>query len=229
MTERTHADLMALIQGLCGVNFATIELPRINALINRRATKAYRASNHWPRFLHVGEERAVTLSVIPFAEGVLDRIEVFLRIHKTLPFYSNTAQEFTFHVTSAGATLIAGALNPSSAFVTYKKAFTPTYTTSSIDIPSEWFDYLAHGTYADFLRSEGQQEKSALADAEAADILTDELLNIDQAGTTQVVATRFRTHLNTDSRSVNGGGGSAAPGLTADAPDLDAIFEEGLS
>lgn len=200
MTSRTHADLISLVQGLCGVTFASIELPRINALINRRASKAYRASNYWQRFLHVGEERTVTSDVIGYTEGVLDDIGVFLRIHRTAPFASASAQEFLFMVTSAGATLVAGSLAPTSAFVTYKEAFTPAYTAASEDIPGEWFDYLAHGTYADFLRSEGQQEKAVIADAEAADLLTDELLLIDEQGTTHLIANRVSTNMNMQTR-----------------------------
>ena len=200
MTSRTYADLLSLTEGLCGVTFASIELPRIVSLMNRRAAKAYRASNHWPRFLRIGEERAVSGSVIPFTESTLDDIGVFLRIHRTEPFSSASAQEFSYMVTSAGAKIVDGSLSPTSAFVTYKKAFTPSYSSTSTDIPGEWFDYIAYGTYADFLRSEGQQEKAALADSEATDILTDELLLIDEQGTMQIVANRVSTNLNMQTR-----------------------------
>ena len=200
MTSRTHADLISLVQGLCGVTFAAIELPRINALINRRASKAYRASNYWPRFLHIGEERTVSSDVIAYTEATLDDIGVFLRIHRTAPFASASAQEFSYMVTSDGAKLVAGSLAPTSAFVTYKEAFTPAYTSVSTDIPGEWFDYLGHGTYADFLRSEGQQEKAVIADAEAADLLTDELLLIDEQGTTHLVGNRVSTNMNMQTR-----------------------------
>ena len=200
MTSRTHADLISLIQGLCGVTFATIELPRINALINRRASKAYRASNYWPRFLHIGEERTVTSDVIGYTQAALDEIGVFLRIHRTAPFASASAQEYSYTVTAAGAKLVAGSLAPTSAFVTYKEAYTPTYGLASQDIPGEWFDYLAHGTYADFLRSEGQQEKAVIADVEAADLLTDELLLIDEQGTAHIVGNRVSTNLNMQTR-----------------------------
>ncbi len=183
METRTYADLYETIEALCGVSFAAVEQPRIRALVNRRATKAFRATNFWPRFLTIGEERAATLSVIPYEEAALDSIDTFLRIHKTAPFVSASAQDFLFHVGFTGATLVCGDLDPASAFVTYKSQHTDTYGTASADsavVPKEWFDYLAHGTYADFLRSEGQQEKAALADAEAADLLTDELLRVDE-------------------------------------------------
>ena len=55
-----------------------------------------------------------------------------------------------------------------------------TNSTDTTTVPKEWFDYLAHGTYADFLRSEGQQEKAAMADAESADLLNDELLRVSE-------------------------------------------------
>jgi hypothetical protein len=57
MKTRTYDELIELISALCGVAFATIELPRIRALINRRAKKAYRATNYWTRFLKIGEGR----------------------------------------------------------------------------------------------------------------------------------------------------------------------------
>ena len=203
METRTYTDLWQLIEGLCGVSFATIEQARIKALLNRRATRAYRASNYWPRHLVIGEERAVSSDVIPFSETGLDTIDTFLRIHKTEPYVSASAQDYTFMVTASGARLIAGDLAPSSAFVTYKSIHDATYgtgTTDTSDVPKEWFDYIAHGTYADYLRAEGQQEKAALADAEAADILTDELLRIDEMHTTQIVSQRIFTNANTQNR-----------------------------
>jgi hypothetical protein len=204
METRTYADLFELVESLCGVSFAAIETARIKALINRRATKAYRSSSYWPRYLNIGEARAVTSSVIPYTEGVLSEIDTFLRIHRTEPFISSQAQEFAFMVTSAGARIIAGDLDATSAFVTYKARHTAIYGTGGSDtatVPKEWFDYIAHGTYADYLRAEGQQEKAALADAEAADILTDELLRIDEQGTTQLVAMRVNTNSNMQTRN----------------------------
>lgn len=222
MTTRTYTDLIALIQGLCGVDFATIELPRIVALINRRAKKAYNASNFWPRFLHIGELRIVTSGVMPYTEDGLSDIGTFLRIHSSLPFYQSSAQDFVFTVTSSGASLVAGS-TVESAYATYKEAFSPAYTSTSTDIPGEWFEYLAHGTYADFLRSEGQQEKAALADVEANEILLDELMQLN----TQVIATRVLTNSNMQNRSsTSATGGSAQP--AGGAPDLDAIFEANL-
>lgn len=201
METKTYTELLALIQGLCGVTFATSELPRIQALVNRRALRAYRASNYWTRFLTVGEERAVTSSIIPYAEGVLDPIDTFLSIHRTAPHVTTDSQEFKFFVTSAGATLVCGDLNPSSAWVTYKSRLADNYGSGGTDeanIPKEWFAYLAHGVYADFLRSEGQQEKSALADLEATDILTDELMLVDDLSS--FLTTRILTNSNSQTR-----------------------------
>ena len=183
METRTYSDLLEIVQSLCGIDaFATVELPRIKALINRRATKAYRATDYWPRFLHVGEERVVASSIIPYEESGLDQIDTFLMVHVTAPFVAASAQRYTFHVGATGATLVCGTESPASSFVTYKAVHDTIYGSTGTDttvVPKEWFDYLAHGTYADFLRSEGQQEKAALADAEAVDILIDELLRVD--------------------------------------------------
>ena len=106
-------------------------------------------------------------------------------------------------VTASGATLVCGDLDPSEAFVTYKAQLIDTYGDGSGEytaIPAEWFQYLAHGTYADYLRAEGQQEKAALADQEAEGLLQDELIRIDEQHTLQMVANRVFTNANMQMR-----------------------------
>ena len=203
MQTKTYTELFALIQALCGVVFASIETPRIKALINRRALRAYRATNYWPRFLKIGEERVVTSGVIPFTESGKDSIDTFLRVHKQAPWITASVQEYDIMVTANGATLVSGDLDPSEAFVTYKAQLADTYGDQGTEvqaIPSEWYQYLAHGTYADYLRAEGQQEKAALADQEAEGLLQDELIRIDEQHTLQMVANRIFTNANMQMR-----------------------------
>ena len=203
MQTKTYTELFALIQALCGVVFASIETPRIKALINRRALRAYRATNYWPRFLKIGEQRVVTSGVIPFTESGKDSIDTFLRAHKQAPYITASVQEYDIMVTANGATLVVGDLNPATAFLTYKAQLTDTYGDGAGEtsaIPAEWYQYLAHGTYADYLRAEGQQEKAALADQEAEGLLQDELIRIDEQHTLQMVANRVFTNANMQSR-----------------------------
>jgi hypothetical protein len=203
MQTKTYTELFALIQALCGVVFASIETPRIKALINRRALRAYRATNYWPRFLKIGEQRVVTSGVIPFTESGKDSIDTFLRVHKQAPYVTASVQEYDIMVTASGATLVCGDLDPSEAFVTYKAQLSDTYGDGAGEtsaIPAEWYQYLAHGTYADYLRAEGQQEKAALADQEAEGLLQDELIRIDEQHTLQLVANRVFTNANMQMR-----------------------------
>lgn len=203
-TKDYTSDLLPLIKSLCGVEFANIELPRIKAMVNSRAKRAYRASNFWPRFLVVGEERDVVNGYVPWTQAGLDSVDTFVIIHRSAPYIADSAQNFDFYVDFTGAKIVDGDLNSASAFTTYKKQTTAVYgdgtsgTTSSI--PDEWFEYLAHGTYSDWLRSEGQMEKSQIADAEAADKLTDELIRIDEMRSSALISTRIQTNANMQSR-----------------------------
>jgi hypothetical protein len=193
MTTKTYTELLDMIKSLCGVEFATIELGRINALINRRAKRAYRASNNWPRFITVGESRTVTSRNVPYTQGALDTIGTFLKIQAVAPYTTASPQDYNFYVDSAGAKLITSA-TPAAAFVTYKKILSDTYgetTDLQSAVPAEWFDYIAHGVYSDYLRAEGQQEKSLAADQEAAMILEDELIQVDQQGAGMTFGSRF--------------------------------------
>lgn len=203
MQTRTYAELLSLIQALSGVVFATLELGRIKALINRRALRAFRSTNYWPRFLKIGEERAVTGSVVPYTESGKDPIDTYLRIHKQAPWLNRSVQEYDIMVTAEGATLVAGDLNPTEAYVTYKRQFTDTFGDASGEstaIPAEWFQYMAHGTYADYLRAEGQQEKAVMADQEADMLLQEEMIRIDEQHTLQMVANRVFTNANMQMR-----------------------------
>ena len=193
MTTKPYSDLLSVIKSLCGVEFATIELGRINALVNRRAKRAYRASNNWPRFITVGESRTCTNKVVPYTQATKETICLYLKINGVAPFTTASPQDISFHVDSAGANLIISTA-PASVFVTYKKVLSDTYgdTTGLIsDVPSEWFDYIAHGVYADYLRAEGQQEKSQVADQEASLILDDELIQVDQQGAGMTFGARY--------------------------------------
>lgn len=193
MTTKTYTDLLDMIKSLCGVEFATIELGRINALVNRRAKRAYRASNNWPRFITVGEERNVTTKNVPYVQATKDTIGTFLKIQAVAPYTTASPQDYNFYVDSAGAKLITSA-TPATAFVTYKKVLSDVYgetTGLQKDVPAEWFDYIAHGVYADYLRAEGQQDKSLAADQEASLILEDELIQVDQQGAGMTFGSRF--------------------------------------
>ena len=203
MQTKTYAELFALIQALCGVVFASIETPRIKALLNRRALRAYRSSNYWTRFLKIGEERVVTSSVIPYSEDGLSSIDTFLRVYKQAPYIASSVQEYDIMVTAGGATLVCGDLNPTEAYVTYKAQLVDTYGDGGGEqaaIPAEWYQYMAHGTYSDYLRAEGQQEKSALADQEAEMLLQDEMIRLDENHTSGLVSSRIFTNANMQMR-----------------------------
>jgi hypothetical protein len=203
MQTRTYAELLSLIQSLSGVIFATLELGRIKALINRRALRAYRSTNYWPRFLKIGEERVVTNDVVPYTESGKSSIDTYLRIHVQAPYVTTSVQEYDIMVTADGAKLVAGNTAPTSAFVTYKAQLSDTYgdgAGESTSIPAEWYQYMAHGTYADYLRAEGQQEKAALADQEADMLLQEEMIRIDEQHTLQLVANRIFTNANMQMR-----------------------------
>ena len=208
MQTRTYADLYDLIQALCGVTFSSIEESRIRALVNRRATRAYKATNYWTRFIVVGEERAVVDGVVPYDETGLQSVDSFLRIFSAKPYATTTYGEYQFTVGQSGASVISGTSTPAVAYVTYKAQLQDLYGNELpfvSTIPKEWFEYLAHGTYADYLRAEGQQEKAALADQEANEILLDELMKLDEQHTQTIISNRISTNANMQYRSVGHG------------------------
>jgi hypothetical protein len=126
MQERTYSDLLTLIRSLAGAGgFTAEEQTSILSFVNRRASEAYNMSQSWPRYLVVGEERAIDsspASTIPYAEAGKNTIYEWIRIHRTQPFLRQSALEFDFYVDSNGAHILnLTTADASSAFVTYKK------------------------------------------------------------------------------------------------------------
>jgi hypothetical protein len=208
MNTRPYTDLLGLVEALCGATLAEQERVRIRYFVNRRAQRAYAATELWPRFLVVGEERVVSeAGLLPYEQPALADIGTVLRIHATRPFLSDPAREYgEFYASTAGIQITgyqpAQVESLYSAFITYKAALAATYGSNdgdTTDVPEEWFEYAAHGAYADFLRNEGQQEKALVAEAEATEILQEQLEKVSRQGGARV-ATRVMNHANHQSR-----------------------------
>jgi hypothetical protein len=202
MQTKTYTELYALITALAGVGtFTTEEQANILAFVNRRGFEAYQTSQMWPRYLVIGEARTIGANqTIPYSEGVLDDIAEFIRIHKTQPFVRNSAIEFNFYVDGNGAHIMGlSTEDTTSAYVTYKKLFS-TITVDSTDIPLEFFYFIAHSAYSDFLLMDGQNEKAKMEDMYAKNYLMLELERVDVISNNNSVNSKFSTYVSQQSR-----------------------------
>ena len=150
----------------------------------------------------VGEARTATNGVVPTTEGSKSNIGQFLRIHRNQPFVRNSELEYDFYVDSSGAHIInqaGGTDQTGNVYVTYKKEFTPVATASST-VPQEFFYYLAHNAYADFLRMDGQVEKAIIEEQIREKYLDIELSKLEILTNNNTVGKRVSTYVNKQSR-----------------------------
>jgi len=204
MQERTYSDLLTLIRSLAGAGgFTAEEQTSILSFVNRRASEAYNMSQSWPRYLVVGEERAIDsspASTIPYAEAGKNTIYEWIRIHRTQPFLRQSALEFNFYVDSNGAHILnLTTADATSAFVTYKKELSQ-FTENSTNIPGEWFAFIAHTAYADFLRMDGQHDKALAEEQVAQSYIAMELEKVDNMMNNNTALKRFSTYINRQAR-----------------------------
>ena len=145
--------------------------------------------------LLVTEKKFISL----FEAGKND-IGEFIRIHRTQAFQKNSALEYDFYVDANGANIlnITNATD-SSAFVTYKKEL-PTFSETSTDFPLEFFHFVAHAAYADFLRMDGQHGKALTEEQIARNYLDIELEKIDIRNNNNSINHKFSTYVNRQSR-----------------------------
>ncbi len=202
MTTDTYSNLLELVKALSGnTALTTEENSLVNQFINRRIYNAYRRINYWPRYLVLGEARAVSGGVVPFTQATLNPIGSFLRIYDEAPYGTYSVTELTYNVTSDGADIVSPPDGLDTVYVDYKKRWDGPYnsTTNSL-VPMEFFHYAAHGAFADFLRYDGQNEKAAAEEGYAESLLVLELEDVMNQRNFNTAGKRIRSHQTTQSR-----------------------------
>ena len=127
----------------------------------------------------------------------------FLRVHRNQPNLARSVQEFDFFVDADGANVIN--TNVNKIYTTYKKPFTKfsvtsDYETSTVEVPEEFFSYMAHGAYADFLAMDGQTSKAVIESDRAQEHLNLQLEKVDIMNNTNFPITKFSTYVNRQAR-----------------------------
>ena len=139
-------------------------------------------------------------NLIPYAETGLNTIGEFIRLHRKRAFLNNSSIEYDFFVDSTGANILNITSNSDNkAFVTYKKQMTE-FTETSVDIPLEFFYFLAHAAFADFLRLESKYADARTEEAIAQTYLAQELEKIDLRSNNNSLNHKFSTYVNRQSR-----------------------------
>ena len=153
-----------------------------------------------------GTPLVVDKQLIPYAQTGRDSIGDFNRIHRKQAFMNNSSMEYDFFVDFDGANILNIANSTDNeAFVSYKKQFTPytitsEYYDSTLEVPGEFFNYIAHAVYADFLRVQNRQEQALAEEQVAQTYLALELEKIDIRSNNNTINKRFSTYVNRQSR-----------------------------
>ena len=150
---------------------------------------------------------------IPFNEkyfnGVIQPNEIgeFLRIHRKQALVNDSSLEYDFYVDDYGAHILnIGNASDNHAYVTYKKVFEPFNVTEnylitpSPAVPEEFFAFIAHSAYADFLRMDGQHQKAVVEEGIASDALDLQLERNDIITNSNNATRKFSTYVNKQSR-----------------------------
>jgi hypothetical protein len=144
--------------------------------------------------------------VVPFSLTNKPTVGSFNRLHRRQSFLNNSAIEYDFFVDEIGANILnITNTEDSEAFVTYKEPFTPfsvtsSYDTSTVAVPGEFFHFIAHGAYSDFLRMDGQTDKALVEERVAGNYLALELEKIDLISNNNSTNKKFSTYVNRQAR-----------------------------
>ena len=127
-------------------------------------------------------------------------IDSFNRIWSSNPLNINSAIEYEFWVGSDGANVINNYTDLGGFWVGYLKKWEGPYTDSSTNIPLEFFEYIAHAAYADFLRMDGQIDKAIAEENVAQQYLLIELDKAETQRNNNALYRRISTYVSRQSR-----------------------------
>ena len=133
------------------------------------------------------------------------RIGEFNRIHRKEAFLNNSTLEYNFYADTLGANILNVQGGTEKVFVSYKKEFNPftvtsDYYNSTVEVPGEFFNFIAHAVYADFLRVQNRQEQAVAEEQVAEGYLFQELEKIDLRSNNNSIGKKFSTYVNRQSR-----------------------------
>ena len=137
-----------------------------------------------------------------FTESTRANIDTFLRVYTgTVYGAQQTGAELDFYVDSDGAHMTNAVSDYNLLYVGYKAIWDGPYAANSTAIPYEWFEYAAHGAFADWLRSTGNFAQAGSEDAVAESLLNSELMRAQVRYNSQIYATRYSTYVSRQSRN----------------------------
>ena len=200
------ADIAIAADGSISVDVATGSTVLFEADTNKKDNPSEVVTWTLTATLVSGTPLVVDEQLIPYAQTGKNTIGDFNRIHRKRAFLNNSAIEYEFFVDLNGANILnITSTTDNEAFVSYKKQFTPFTVTSdfynsTVEVPGEFFNFIAHAVYAEFLRVQNRQEQAIAEEQIAQTYLAQELEKIDIRNNNNTVNKRFSTYVNRQSR-----------------------------
>ena len=200
------ADIAIAADGSISVDVATGSTVLFEADTNKKDNPSEVTTWTLTATLVSGTPLVVDEQLIPYAQTGKNTIGDFNRIHRKRAFLNNSAIEYEFFVDLNGANILnITSTTDNEAFVSYKKQFTPFTVTSdfynsTVEVPGEFFNFIAHAVYADFLRVQNRQQEAIAEEQVAQTYLALELEKIDIRNNNNTINKRFSTYVNRQSR-----------------------------
>lgn len=124
----------------------------------------------------------------------------FHRLWDGNPWGTEMATEYEFYVDSDGAHPINNFQSLTGFWVGFKKEWEGPYASNSTAIPNEFFYFMAHGAYADFLRGDGQVDKALAEEGAAQTYLALEIDRAENTRNNNSVGRRISTYVSRQAR-----------------------------
>lgn len=199
-----YTDVITKLKALTGIeDFNGTEDNFLDTLAEKRIRSAYDESWLWPRYIRQEERTGTIENILAWDETGKDSVDTFIAVYDVDPRKRLNAIRYEFTTDFEGAKVLGKAdTDPvddlPTYFVVYKAQIT--YTDFTTNVPVEFAQYVIHGTYADWLRLEGQNEKAAVEEQFATIELQRQLEKISYTQGSPKLWQNISSHSNRQSR-----------------------------
>ena len=166
----TYASWLTRLESLLGIEQGTMQTDEAAAALgffNAAIRRAWDA-NYWIDNCLIEERTPDANLVIEWTQAGETEIAEVFEVYKTNPYATTLPGRVGYTLTRDGIQLV-GPTEADPVWVYFRERC-PTYTASD-SFPYIFFEYVLKAAYADWLRSDGQNDKAAQADAQAEEIL----------------------------------------------------------
>lgn len=190
---KTYSEFLDRYQRLCGIDTLSDDEKEFALQFFNRNLRFIWQQYEWPFTCLVEERTPDTDNIIEWDQAGETVIGEVLECWRDDPFGNSLPRAVPFYLTADGIQFTEGAAYDPT-YVWFRERLTECTGTLSYELPYDFFEYVCHASYADWLASNEQTQNSAFQRGVAEQLMLDEIEKWSRQQRLKSLRSTIRTH-----------------------------------